>query len=76
MTTKGGHADLIPMADIIVPILRRSARRILFNLKTVVLHHAGATVQFNPHFMAFASHYIFEPIGAPVAEHRPRHHLV
>jgi len=42
-------------------------RRILYdNLKTVVLHHAGATVQFNPRFMAFAGHYLFEPVAAPV----------
>lgn len=42
-------------------------RRILYdNLKTVVLHHAGATVQFNPRFMDFAGHYLFEPVAAPV----------
>jgi hypothetical protein len=42
-------------------------RRVLYdNLKTVVLHHAGATVQFNPRFMAFAGHYLFEPVAAPV----------
>lgn len=42
-------------------------RRILYdNLKTVVLHHAGSTVQFNPRFMAFAGHYLFEPVAAPV----------
>jgi transposase len=42
-------------------------RRILYdNLKSVVLHHAGATVQFNPRFMSFAGHYLFEPVAAPV----------
>lgn len=42
-------------------------RRVLYdNLKTVVLHHAGATVQFNPRFMPFAGHYLFEPVAAPV----------
>jgi transposase len=42
-------------------------QRILYdNLKTVVLHHAGSTVQFNPRFMDFAGHYLFEPVAAPV----------
>lgn len=42
-------------------------RRILYdNLKTVVLHHVGASVQFNPRFMSFAGHYLFEPVAAPV----------
>jgi transposase len=42
-------------------------RRILYdNLKSVVLHHAGATVQFNPRFTDFAGHYLFEPVAAPV----------
>lgn len=42
-------------------------RRILYdNLKSVVLHHLGATVQFNPRFMALAGHYLFEPVAAPV----------
>lgn len=36
------------------------------NLKSVVLHHVGSTVQFNPRFLAFASHYLFEPTAAPV----------
>jgi transposase len=36
------------------------------NLKTVVLHHVGSTVQFNPAFLAFAGHYLFEPVAAPV----------
>jgi transposase len=36
------------------------------NLKSVVLHHIGATVQFNPQFLAFAGHYLFEPVAAPV----------
>jgi transposase len=42
-------------------------RRILYdNLKSVVLHHIGATVQFNPRFLAFAGHCLFEPVAAPV----------
>lgn len=42
-------------------------RRILYdNLKSVVLHHIGTTVQFNPRFLAFAGHYLFEPVAAPV----------
>jgi transposase len=42
-------------------------RRILYdNLKSVVLHHVGATVQFNPRFLHFAGHYLFEPVAAPV----------
>jgi len=42
-------------------------RRILYdNLKSVVLHHVGSTVQFNPRFLAFAGHYLFEPTAAPV----------
>jgi transposase len=42
-------------------------RRILYdNLKSVVLHHVGATVQFNPRFLEFAGHYLFEPTAAPV----------
>ncbi len=42
-------------------------RRVLYdNLKSVVLHHVGSTVQFNPNFLAFAGHYLFEPIAAPV----------
>jgi transposase len=36
------------------------------NLKSVVLHHVGATVQFNPRFLALAGHYLFEPTAAPV----------
>jgi transposase len=35
------------------------------NLKTVVLHHLGSTVQFNPTFLAFAGQYLFEPTAAP-----------
>lgn len=35
------------------------------NLKTVVLHHVGSTIQFNPTFLAFAGHYLFEPTAAP-----------
>jgi hypothetical protein len=31
-----------------------------------VLHHIGSTVQFNPTFLAFAGHYLFEPTAAPV----------
>jgi len=42
-------------------------RRVLYdNLKSVVLHHVGSTVQFNPRFLAFAGHYLFEPTAAPV----------
>lgn len=42
-------------------------RKLLYdNLKTVVLHHVGSTVQFNPAFLAFAGHYLFEPVAAPV----------
>ena len=42
-------------------------RSILYdNLKSVVLHHVGATVQFNPRFLQFAGHYLFEPVAAPV----------
>ncbi len=42
-------------------------RRILYdNLKSVVLHHVGKVVQFNPQFLAFAGHYLFEPVAAPV----------
>jgi transposase len=41
--------------------------RVLYdNLKSVVLHHIGSTVQFNPTFLAFAGHYLFEPNAAPV----------
>ncbi|MBK7399694.1 MAG: ATP-binding protein [Myxococcales bacterium] len=35
------------------------------NLKSVVLHHIGSTVQFNPSFLRFAGHYLFEPTAAP-----------
>lgn len=42
-------------------------RKILYdNLKSVVLHHVGSTVQFNPRFLSFAGHYLFEPTAAPV----------
>jgi transposase len=42
-------------------------RRILYdNLKSVVLHHVGAVVQFNPRFLHFAGHYLFEANAAPV----------
>lgn len=42
-------------------------KKILYdNLKSVVLHHVGATVQFNPQFLHFAGHYLFEPVAAPV----------
>lgn len=42
-------------------------KRILYdNLKSVVLHHIGSTVQFNPRFLTFAGHYLFEPTAAPV----------
>lgn len=36
------------------------------NLKSVVLHHVGSTVQFNPRFLALAGHYLFEAVAAPV----------
>jgi transposase len=35
------------------------------NLKTVVLHHVGSTVQFNQTFLGFAGRYLFEPTAAP-----------
>ena len=42
-------------------------RKVLYdNLKSVVLHHIGSTVQFNPTFLSFAGHYLFEPTAAPV----------
>jgi transposase len=42
-------------------------KRVVYdNLKSVVLHHVGSTVQFNPAFLAFAGHYLFEPVAAPV----------
>jgi transposase len=42
-------------------------RQVLYdNLKSVVLHHIGTTVQFNPRFLLFAGHYLFEPVAAPV----------
>jgi transposase len=42
-------------------------RRVLYdNLKSVVLHHVGATVQFNPTFLQYAGHTLFEPVAAPV----------
>lgn len=42
-------------------------RKVLYdNLKSVVLHHVGTTVQFNPTFLGFAGHYLFEPTAAPV----------
>jgi len=41
-------------------------QKILYdNLKTVVLHHVGSTVQFNPTFLGFAGRYLFEPTAAP-----------
>jgi transposase len=36
------------------------------NPKSVVLSRVGAVVQFNPRFLAFAGHYVFEPTAAPV----------
>lgn len=36
------------------------------NLKSVVLHHVGSVVQFNPSFLVFAGHHLFEPTAAPV----------
>jgi transposase len=42
-------------------------RRCLYdNLKSVVLHHIGSSVQFNPRFLDFAGHYLFEATAAPV----------
>jgi len=42
-------------------------RKVLYdNLKSVVLHHIGSTVQFNPTFLGFAGHHLFEPTAAPV----------
>jgi transposase len=42
-------------------------RRILYdNLKSVVLHHIGTTIQFNPRFLHLAGHYLFETLAAPV----------
>jgi transposase len=42
-------------------------KRIVYdNLKSVVLHHIGSTVQFNPRFLVFAGHYLFEATAAPV----------
>ncbi len=35
------------------------------NLKSVVLHHVGSIVQFNPTFLSFAGQYLFEPTAAP-----------
>ena len=41
-------------------------KKILYdNLKTVVLHHVGTTIQFNPTFLSFAGQYLFEPTAAP-----------
>jgi transposase len=36
------------------------------NLKSVVLHRVGSTIQFNPRFLALAGHYLFEAVAAPV----------
>jgi transposase len=42
-------------------------RKVLYdNLKSVVLHHVGSVVQFNPSFLSFAGHLLFEPVAAPV----------
>jgi transposase len=42
-------------------------RKVLYdNLKSVVLHHVGQTVQFNPTFLGFAGHHLFQPVAAPV----------
>lgn len=42
-------------------------RKILYdNLRSVVLSHVGSVVQFNPRFLHFAGHYLFEPTAAPV----------
>ena len=42
-------------------------RKIVYdNLKSVVLNRVGSVIQFNPRFLAFAGHYVFEPTAAPV----------
>lgn len=42
-------------------------KRVLYdNLKSVVLHHVGSTIQFNPRFLQLAGHYLFETVAAPV----------
>lgn len=42
-------------------------RRIVYdNLRSVVLSRVGSTIQFNPRFLHFAGHYLFEPTAAPV----------
>jgi transposase len=42
-------------------------KRVLYdNLKSVVLHRVGSTVQFNPRFLQLAGHYLFEPTAAAV----------
>ena len=42
-------------------------RKVLYdNLKSVVLHHVGSVVQFNPSFLVFAGHHLFETVAAPV----------
>lgn len=42
-------------------------RRIVYdNLRSVVLARVGSTIQFNPRFLHFAGHYLFEPTAAPV----------
>lgn len=42
-------------------------KRVVYdNLKSVVLHHVGRTVQFNQNFLPLAGHYLFEPLAAPV----------
>lgn len=42
-------------------------RTVLYdNLKSVVLHHVGSVVQFNPSFLSFAGHHLFETKAAPV----------
>jgi hypothetical protein len=34
-------------------------------LKSVVLYHVGSVVQFNPSFLVFAGHHLFEPLVQP-----------
>ena len=42
-------------------------KRVVYdNLKSVVLHRVGNTIQFNPRFLTLAGHYLFEPLAAPV----------
>ena len=48
------------------PSSAASPQGVIYVLKSVVLHHVGTTVQFNPAFLAFGGHPLFEPVAAPV----------